>query len=189
MTKSFERRCTMRRILVICLLAGVAAFGTSIAAAAQIWTVTETKAERMLQRDATVRLPVADRVALEEELQGEIRRFRALETLAIDTGNETAWWTYYSATSRYYLALQAVQDGLGIAGADCTGIGRKAAGGRFQRFDCLVTSEVLSIPQTEVAGLDGDGMPELLEGEPTQVGPLVTQVRVRVTGKSRIQYR
>jgi hypothetical protein len=189
MTKSFERRNTMRRILVICLLAGVAAFGTSIAAAAQIWTLTETKAERMLQRDATVRLPAADRLSLEEELQGEIRRFRALETLAIDTGNEAAWWTYNSATSRYYLALVAVQFGLGIEGADCAGIGRKAAGGRFQRFDCLVTSEVLSIPQIEVAGLDGDGMPELLEAEPTHVGPLVTQVRVRVTGKSRIEYR
>ncbi len=179
----------MRRILVICLLAGVAGFGTSIAAAAQIWTVTETKAERMLQRDATVRLPAADRLSLEEDLQGEIRRLRALETLAIDTGNEAAWWTYYSATTRYYVALEAVQDGLAIDGADCTGIGRSVAGGRFQRFDCLVTSEVLGIPQTEVADLDGDGLPELLEREPTQVGPLVTQVRVRVTGRSRIEYR
>ena len=178
----------MRRILVICSIA-VSAGVVVTAPAAAGWTLTESKAERILIRDATVRLAPADRASLESELRREVSRFRGLELAAKETGDTEAWWTYNAVASRYFLALQSVRRGLGIEDAACTGAGKAIGGNRFQRFDCIATSEVLSIPSLELDTSVVDGLPAVLEGEPRDVGPLITQLRVRVTGKSAIQYR
>lgn len=178
----------MRRIFAICAIAVCAAIVVSAPAAAG-WTLTETKVERILMRDATVRLSPADKASLEEELQREVRRFRGLELAAMDVGDTEAWWIYNAVANRYFMALESVRSGLGLEDAACTGAGRAVGGNRFQRFNCLATSEVLSIPSTELdTSVDG-GLPAVVTGEPREVGPLMTQFRVRVTGKSAIQYR
>jgi hypothetical protein len=179
----------MRKILALFAIAALASVVASVATAAQGWTLTATKTERILVREGTVRLAPADRTSLEAELRLEVARFRALEMAAGETGDTGAWWVYNSVASRYFLALQSVRNGLRIENAACTGAGKATGGNRFQRFDCVATSKVLSIPSTEL-GVSGDnGLPTVLEGEAREVGPLITQVRVRVTGKSAIEYR
>jgi hypothetical protein len=179
----------MRKILAMFAIAALAGVVASVATAAQVWTLTETKAERMLVREGTVHLAPADRTSLEGELRLEVARFRGLEMAAGEMGNTEAWWIYNSVASRYFLALQSVRRGLEIENAACAGAGKATGGNRFQRFNCLATSEVLYVPSTELEISGDDGLPTVLEGAPRKVGPLITQVRVRVTGKSAIEYR
>jgi hypothetical protein len=179
----------MRKILAMFAIAALAGVVASVATAAQVWTLTTTKAERILVREGTVHLAPADRTSLEGELRLEVARFRGLEMAAGETGNTEAWWAYNAAASRYFLALQSVRSGLEIENAACKGAGKATGGNRFQRFDCLATSKVLSIPTTELGVSGDDGLPTVLEGQARDVGPLITQFRVRVTGKSVIQYR
>jgi hypothetical protein len=177
----------MRRILAICSIGVFAIAGASTAIAAD-FTLTESKAERMLVRQGTVHLAPADRASLERELRQGVARFRALEVAATDAGNVEAWWTYNYAASRYFLALEKVRGGLDIKAAQCAGIGRSVERGHFKRFDCMVTSEIFRIPTTELGASGDDGLPTVVEREPRDIGPLLTQVRVRVTGKSKIAY-
>jgi hypothetical protein len=179
----------MRKILALFAIAALAGVVASVATAAQAWTLTATKAERILLREGTVQLAPADRTSLESELRVEVARFRGLEMAAGETGDTEAWWVYNAAANRYFLALQSVRSGLGIENASCTGAGKATGGNRFQRFDCLATSKVLSIPSTELGSSGDNGLPTVVEGEAREVGPLITQLRVRVTGKSVIQYR
>ena len=85
-------------------------------------------------------------------------------------------------------ALQVVLGGIEIADADCMGAGRVQAGQRFRRLDCLVTTDVLRIPRIEVESAEADALPAVVELEPRSIGPLVTWVRVRITGASSFTY-
>lgn len=178
----------MRKILVASLAAGVMGVGASVAMGAG-FTLTEPKAERILVRDATVQLASAERASLENELRREITRFHGLELAALELGDEGAMWTYSNAANRYQSALRAIQRGLDVASANCTGTGRVIQGRRFERFNCLVTSDVLSIPSVEVGSTDDGQLPAVVEGQPRELGPLLTQYRVRATGRSTVQYR
>lgn len=186
-----ERRAIMRNVLAICLAAIVAGVGVSFASAAQIgpgsaWT--ESKAEQIVTRDATVRLSSAERTSLEDELRRAVALFRGLELGALDEGDEGARSTYQSFGNRYQQALQSVRSGLRIDDADCTGSGRAIAN-RFRQFSCRVTSEVLRIPSAELDTSDSGGLPAVVEGQPREMGPVFAQLRVQVTGKSTIAYR
>lgn len=186
-----ERRAIMRSVLVICFVAIVAGAGVSMASAARIGTGsawTESKAEQIVIRDATVRLSSAERVSLEDELRRAVALFRGLELRALDEGDESARWTYQSFGNRYQWALQSVRSGLRIDDADCTGSGR-AIGDRFRQFHCLVTSEVLRIPSAQLDTSDSGRLPAVVDGQPREMGPFFTQFRVNITGKSTIAYR
>ena len=185
-----ERRSIMRSVLVICFVAIVAGVGVSIASAARIGTSawTESKAEQIVIRDATVRLSSAERASLEDELRRAVALFGGLELGALDEGDDSARSTYQSFRNRYQQALQSVRSGLRIADADCTGSGRAIAN-RFKQFSCLVTSEVLRIPSAQLDTSDSGRLPAVVEGQPREMGPILAQLRVQVTGKSTIAYR
>jgi hypothetical protein len=178
----------MRGILAICSIAVCAAIVVAAPAAAG-WSLTEAKVERMLMRDATVQLSPADKSSLADELRREVARFRGLQLAAQETGDTESWWIYNSVSSRYFLALQSVRDGLAIEDAACRGAGKATGGNRFQRFNCHATSEVLHIPSTQLESSTDGALPVVIEGDPRDVGPLMTQFRVRVSGKSAIEYR
>lgn len=185
-----ERRAIMRSVLAICFVAIVAGVGVSIASAARIGTSawTESKAEQIVIRDATVRLSSAERASLEDELRRAVALFGGLELGALDAGDDSARSTYQSFRNRYQQALQSVRSGLRIADADCTGSGRAIAN-RFKQFSCLVTSEVLRIPSAQLDTSDSGRLPAVVEGQPREMGPILAQLRVQVTGKSTIAYR
>lgn len=179
-----------RRIVGLAVLL-VASMGVSVGTAATgaksiAWT--ESKAERVVVRDVRLQLERVTRVSLEEELQREVARFIGLQTLALEAEDDNAWWLYFNWKSRYQDALRVVRSGLRIDGAGCMGAGR-IQGARFRQFDCLVTSETLRIPSTELQIVDGEVLPAVVEGESRELGPLSSQLRVRVTGTSTVEYR
>lgn len=180
----------MRHALVISLGALVAGVAVSVAPAAGIgpaWTVP--KAERILVRDATVQMPSTEKATLESELRRTVMLFRGLELGALELRDDNAFWTYHNWANRYQNALESVQHGLRVSDASCAGAGRAIGPGKFQRFDCLVSSAILSIPSTELDGSSNEAMPAIVEGEARDVGPYFTQLRVRITGKSTLAYR
>jgi hypothetical protein len=180
------------RTIVGLAVALIASVGVSVAPAATVakataWT--ESKAEKVVLRDARLGLEAVTRSSLEEELRREVLRFRSLEILAVEEADESIWWTYHNWGNRYQEALGTVQSGLRIDHADCAGAGRTVGGARFTRFHCLVTSEVLRIPSTRVEIVEGQATPAVVEGAPRELGPYLSQLRLRVTGKSTFQYR
>ena len=179
-----------RRIVGLAILL-IASMGVSVGTAATgaksiAWT--ESKAERVVVRDVRLHLQRATRVSMEQELRQEISRFIGLQTLALEAEDESAWWLYFTWKTRYQDALRVVHDGLRIEGASCIGAGR-IEGARFRQFDCLVTSETLRIPSTELQLVDGEALPAMVEGESRALGPFSSQLRVRVTGSSTFEYR
>ena len=181
----------MKRVLVIQVLMVIGAcVGVSVAAATVLagpaWT--ESKAARIVEREAKLAIPSGEQQSLEAELHRTMQVFRGLQLWALDQGDETAWWTYHEYANRFQSALQSVQDGLRIADADCTGSGRATGSARFRQFHCLATSGVLSIPSAKLDSSNG-AMPSVIEGEPRELGPYLTQLRVRVTGKSSFAYQ
>jgi hypothetical protein len=179
----------MKRSVVIAMVA-VACFGTSAVATAvpvvHAWTAS--KAERVLTRDATVQLAAPERAALEDELLEKAMVFYALAHGAAEEGDSQASLAYERIASQYRSALWSVKGGIEIAQADCAGAGREFGTHRFRRFDCMVTSEVLRVPTTELESTADGAWPSIVEREPRLVGPYLTQRRVRVTGSSSFAY-
>jgi hypothetical protein len=179
----------MKRSVVIAMVV-LACLGTSAAATAgrvvHAWTAS--KAERVLTRDATVQLAAPERAALEDELRQKAMVFSALAHGAAEVGDSQASLAYERIAQQYRSALWSVKGGIDIAEADCAGSGREFVAHRFRRFDCIVTSEVLRVPTTELeTTADGD-WPSIVEREPRLVGPFLTQLRARVTGNSSLAY-
>ena len=179
----------MRKSLVTQLVVLIAAsVGVSVAGAskpaAPAWT--DSKAARIVEREARFALPQLERVALEGELLQSLGVFRALEMWALEVGDEDAWWTYHGYSDRYH----AVRDGLRVADPDCGGSGRAVGVGvvRFRRFDCLATSVVLTIPSTELDVSSGGKLPRVVEGESRELGPYLTQLRMQVTERGKFAY-
>jgi hypothetical protein len=172
---------------VVCVIA-TAAVGVGVAAAATSAGWTEPKAERMLESRAVVAIPSPQRSELLVELRRKVSIFRALQTAALDTGDEDVWWTYANWANRYDAAARSLRSGLRVSDADCTGQGRSITAGRFARFACLAISETVRIPSTELGSADGDSLPEVFEGEALELGPFFTPVRVRVTGTTSFTY-
>jgi hypothetical protein len=178
----------MKRIVVIAMIVTVAGIATSAASAVRAmptWTVS--KAELMLVRDASVQLPASERRALEGQLREAALTYSAL-ALAAEVGDPRASLAYQRVVNEYQRALSSVIDGIDIARADCAGSGREFVAHRFRRFDCFVTSEVLRVPTIELEITGDGGWPPVVEREPRLIGPLLTQLRVRVTGTSSFAY-
>jgi len=179
------------RTIALAALVG-AAFGIFAASAAAIGTNmawTEAKAERVVVRDATVRLSPMQRGPLEQQLLGSVRQWSALELGAQNDGNARVAARAHSLAYRYSTLLAKVREGLDLEQASCSGYGQAVAGGRFTRFRCHVTSESLLIPSAQaVVSADGE-IADIVEGAPQAIDPVVAWLMVRTTGKSAISYR
>jgi hypothetical protein len=152
------------------------------------WAWTESKAEQIVLREATVRLPRLERASLEGELRTRTAYYRALEAAA--AGEESVYAvTYHDLAHRYRRALGKVQSGLEVDGAECRGSGQAARRNRFKHFRCAVTSETLEIPSAAIVASENGELPAVVEGESRKLGPFQAQLHVRPTGKSRIAYR
>jgi hypothetical protein len=181
----------MKKIIVIAMVVTIAGTGVSVAASAvhavAAWTTSKT--ERMVIEDATVQLPAPERAALEREVRQAVLQFSALAYAAAEMEDSQAALTYDRVAGEYRRTLRALVDGVEIAGADCVGSGRVLTAQRFRRFDCLVVSEALPIPTTELGSAADDALPPVVQRDPRSVGPFVTWVQVRVTGPSSFTYQ
>lgn len=177
----------MKRFVVIAIVVAIGGIGVSVAAAAvHAWSTSKT--ERVVTQGARVQLATSQRAALERELRPELLRYSALAYAAAEMGDSQASLTYHRVAVEYRRALSAVLDGVDIADADCVGSGRVLSAQRFRRFDCLVVSDILSIPQAEVGSAPDGALPAVVQREPRQLGPFVTWLQVRVTGTSSFTY-
>jgi hypothetical protein len=121
----------MRNIVTLGVGAAALVFTAVALADSNRWMWTEPKAERIVARDATVRLQGADR-ALEAELQASARLYGGLTLAALDM-NDPAAAQFRSLAYRFGTALDAVRNGVRIGGAACKGSGTAEQGRRFKR--------------------------------------------------------
>ena len=181
-----RRSTTMSRALFV---AGIFLAATPIALAHDArggWT--ESKAEQIVKREATIRLPRLETSSLENELRRWTVYYRALEAAAAGEGSAYAV-TYHDLAHRYRRALGKVQSGLEIDDAECRGSGQAARRKRFKDFGCAVTSETLEIPSAAILASENGELPAVVEGESRKLGPFRTQLQVHRKGNSTIAYR
>jgi hypothetical protein len=150
---------------------------------------TNAKAERVVLRDATVLLPPDQRAALRAELLALIPRFRTLESLAWEAGDDRAASRIHNYRYRYSTALKKVDGGLRVTETACRGSGTASRGNRFTHFACAVVSEQVEVPSVElVYGVEG-ALPALVEGKAHTFGPYEAQLVVHALTSSSIAYR
>lgn len=154
---------------------------------AQGWT--KSTAERIVMRDATVRVPPLVRASLEDELLALIPRYRTLEQVAWVEGDQHAAARFHNIRYRLSTALKKVQGGLQVASAGCTGTGAAVKAKRFVHFRCAANSEEVKIPSVELVYSSEDALPTVVEGQPRTHGPYPARLFVHVTGSSSIAYR
>ncbi|MET0938629.1 MAG: hypothetical protein ABWY51_05340 [Gaiellaceae bacterium] len=178
----------MRSFILIGLIGALLA-STSIAQAHNTrWAWTESKAAKMVTRDATVKLAVGERASLTAELNDAVRLYGALVFAAQQVGDGSAMATFQGVLARYVSARHQVRSGVEIDAAACKGSGAALQGNRFKHFRCSVTSVVLEIPQTALDYGDQE-LPAVIEGSPRIIGPLAASLDVHVAGKASIAYR
>jgi hypothetical protein len=174
---------------VILGVAAVAFVSTAVALAGTTrWVWTEPKANRIVARDATVRLQGPDR-ALEAQLRASARLYGGLALAALEMNDPIAAGVFRNLADRFGRALDAVQGGVRINGAACKGSSRAEQGRRFKRFRCGATSRLVEVPSVELVGLDKQELPTVIEGPARSLGPWRAQLDVRVTGRSVMTYR
>jgi hypothetical protein len=180
----------MRNILALGFAAILFA-STSVATANNTrWAWTERKAEKVVVRDAKVRLQGLERATLEDELRTSVRLYGALTFAAADAGDAKAESTYSTLFYRFRNALEDVRSGLEIDAANCMGSGKAQQGARrFTRFHCAATSEAMEIPTAELVDSEDGTLPTVIEGPERILGPWQVELVVHVTGKSAIAYR
>jgi hypothetical protein len=175
---------------VILGVAAVAFVSASVALAHNTpWAWTEPKAEKMVVRDASVRLQGSERTALEDELQRSVSLYGLLAFAAADAGDAKAERMFSTLFYRFRNALEDVRGGLEIDTADCRGSGTPQRGSRFKHFRCAATSEVLEIPSAELVDSEEGQLPTVIEGPPRILGPWRAQLEVHPTGRSAMMYR
>ena len=174
---------------VILAVVAVAFASTAVALAGNpSWVWTEPKAERIVARDATVRLQGPDR-ALEAQLRASARLYGGLALAALEVNDPIAAGVFRNLADRFGKALDAVRPGVRIGAAACKGSGTAEQGRRFKRFRCAATSRLVEIPSVELVGLETQELPTVIEGPPRILGPWRAQLDVRVTGRSAMTYR
>jgi hypothetical protein len=185
-----SRRRRAAALSALLVVVGLALASSGLALARDTpWSWTESKAAKMVARAARVKLPPAERAALESELRRSMRVFVLLQ-LAAGDGEARMPELGHSAPTKYRRALAKVQEGLEIDGAECKGRGAAVQGSRFKRFRCAVTSETIEIPSASlVPPQEEGGLPTLLEGTSRFVGPLEAELDVHVAGRSPFRYR
>ena len=169
---------------VILAVVAVAFASTAVALAGNpSWVWTEPKAERIVARDATVRLQGPDR-ALEAQLRASARLYGGLALAALDMNDPIAAGVFRNLAERFGKALDAVQGGVKINGAACKGSGTAQQGRRFKRFRCAATSPAGGDPigRARRPG-ETEELPTVIEGPPRILGPWRAQLDVRVTGR------
>ncbi len=170
-------------------VAAVAFVSTTVALAGSTsWVWTEPKAERIVARDATVRLQGPDR-ALEAQFRASARLYGGLALAALEVNDPMAAGVFRNLADRFGKALGAVQGGVRINGAACKGSGPAEQGRRFKRFRCAATSRLVEVPSVELVGLEKAELPTVIERPPRILGPWRAQLDVRVTGRSAMTYR
>jgi hypothetical protein len=173
-------------------VAGIFLASNSIAVAADIrvsWF--ESKAEKIVTRDATVRLPAQERASLESELRAAVVHYGLLElTAAAEQEGSYGQQASRLHNLRYRLstALKQVQRGVAIEEATCDGTGAASGGNQFKQFRCAVTSKKLEIPSAVVIW-ENDRITGVIENEARIEGPFQARLDVRITGKSTITHR
>jgi hypothetical protein len=178
-----------RTTAVVVLLAGALGASASTAAIVKNSGWTESKANRVVVRDATVRLSPLQRAPLQQKLLAAVRQFSALEQGALDEENSLAAAKAHSLAYRYSSLLRKVRDGLGLEQAACSGFGPAVGGLRFTRFRCHVTSEQLEIPWAQpVISADGQ-FTDMVVGTPERIDAVVAWLMVQTTGRSSITHR
>jgi hypothetical protein len=171
-------------------VAGIFLASTSIAVAADnrvSWT--ESKAERIVTRDATVRLPALERASLESELRAAVMQYGLLELTAVNQEGSYAQQAsrLHNLRYRFSTALKQVQRGVAIEEAACDGTGAASGGNRFRQFRCAVTSEKLEIPSAEVVW-ENDRITAVIVNEPRIEGPFQARLDVRITGTTTMSH-
>lgn len=170
-------------------IAGVSLATTSVAFAHSTgWAWNASKGERIVVRDATVRLPPLERAALARELRAAVTLYLMLEQTAGQEEYERSASRLHNLRYRSSRSLGKVLSGLAIDHAACTGSGAKVAGDRYRDFRCLVTSEELEIPSAVVTWEEGK-ITEVVEDSPRIVGRFQAQLSIHVAGKSTMAYR
>jgi hypothetical protein len=178
----------MRLVLFLTVgLSLIAATVTGAHGGPQPWT--ESKAERVVRRDASVTLPAEQRVALREELRQLIPRLRMLEQTALDANEQQAASRFHNLRYRYSTLLRQVEGGVGVAAAGCNGAGGMVAEPWFRHFLCDVSSSTLQVPSIELVYDDPDELPRIVTGATRAFGPYGAKLLVHVTGPSSIAYR
>jgi hypothetical protein len=174
---------------VILAVAAVAFASTSVALAGNAsWMWTEPKAERIVVRDATVRLRGPDE-ALEAQLRASARLYGGLALAALEMNDPIAAGVFRNLADRFGKALDAVQGGVRINSTACKGSGAAGQGRRFKRFRCAATSRLVEVPSVELVGLEKEELPSVTVGPSRVLGPWRAQLDVRVTGRSVMTYR
>ena len=176
--------------LKVSFVALVSLVGVSAASAhGTHWAWTEPKAEKVVLRDATIRLPQLSRETLEKELSSSIALFRNLENLAWEARDDQAAARFHNLRYRLSTALGKLQGGLRVDTVECTGSSAALPNRRFKHFRCPSSSEALEIPSVEVTWEERANLPTVVEGPARTVGPVQARLDVHVTGKSAIAYR
>ena len=178
----------MRSLILIGLLGVLLASTSTAQAHSTRWAWTESKAAKMVTRDATVKLASGERSSLGAELNDAVRLYGALVFAAQQVGDGPAAATFQAVLVRYVGARDQVRNGLGIGAAACKGSGTAVQGNRFKHFRCSVTSVSFEIPQIELIYGDQE-LPSVIEGSPRIIGPLAAGLDVHVAGKASIAYR
>lgn len=149
----------------------------------------KSKVVHVVTRDAVVRVPLAHRATLAQELQSGFALYRTLELEAELEGELYAAATFHHLAFRYSHELRKMLNGLQIEAAACAGLGVQVGRNRYRRFRCSVTSEPLTIPTAVLVDSDSRKVPGVIEGRPRIVGPFRVRLSVRVVGQSTIAYR
>jgi hypothetical protein len=184
----YARAHMKRAAIVILVSAGALAASAAVALAHNTpFAWTAPKARVVLQDEATIALPPAERVALDAELEALLDKFRLLLlTAQSDPDDWLAAGTYDNYVKRFQKAQDTVNNGLSIDTLKCAGQGKALPGKKYKHFRCNTTSYVLEIPNIEFKpGTDPD-LPEVVEGPARRIGPLAAVFTVHVMGKSRM---
>jgi hypothetical protein len=179
----------MRRSIVLSVTAVVALTGSAAASQAHntpfAWTAS--KARVVLQEEGAIAVPVAERQALDAELEAWLGKFRLLLlTAQSDPDDWLAAGTYDNYVKRFQKAQETLSAGLSIDTVTCAGQGKALKGKRYKHFRCSTTSYVLEIPNIELKPGADPALPEVVEGPARRIGPLTAVFTVHVMGKARM---
>ena len=169
-------------LVSLVVVAAASAHGTE-------WAWTESKTERIVQRDAAIRLPQLSRESLAKELAASVALFRNLENLAWEARDDQAAARFHNLRYRFSTALGKVQGGLRVDTVECTGSSAALPNGRFKHLRCPSSSEALKIPSVEVTWEERANLPTVVEGPARTIGPVQARLDVHVTGRSAIAWR
>ncbi len=183
-----DRPYAPRPVRHVILVIGILAASASVAVAHNTrYAWTTTKAQVVLEYEATIALPPSLKASLTEELEIQLAQFKLLALTAQDERKDwLAAGTYANYIMRFRQALAKVRAGLSIDTAECAGTGKVLSGKRYKHFRCAATSAVLEVPDVELRVLVEGALPEVVEGPIRRIGPLEAVFGVHVTGKARM---